>query len=107
MAFAQPKSSTNKDGFCFDSLLALAKNGPCWDGDVPSKSGRDDLIDHGLAVRVIVKGEQGFTALTYAGCDFFTRYMGCATLSEALAKQRARFEESWRQRNPNGDEPPV
>jgi hypothetical protein len=45
--------------------------------------------------------------LTYAGCDFFTRYMGCATLSEALAKQRARFEESWRQRNPNGGEPPV
>jgi hypothetical protein len=53
----------------FDTLHALVLNGPLWDGDVPSKSGRDSLIDRGLAVRVVVRGEDGYTAATYAGRD--------------------------------------
>lgn len=40
-------------------------NGPVWDGDVISKSLRDQLIDLGLAVRVCCKGEQGHTGATY------------------------------------------
>lgn len=100
MPFEQSKSSENRDGFCFDTLLALAKDGPCWDGDVPSKSGRDDLIEHGLAMRVVAKGQEGYTALTYKGRDFFKNYMGCSTLREALEKQRERFLEGWKVRNP-------
>lgn len=53
----------------FDTLHALVLHGPLWDGDVPSKSGRDSLIDRGLAVRVVVRGEDGYTAATYAGRD--------------------------------------
>lgn len=100
MAFEQIKSSENRSGFCFDTLLALAKDGPLWDGDVPSKNGRDDLIDHGMAVRVVCKGEQGHTALTYKGSDFFVAYMGVNNLREALALQRERFLEGWKERNP-------
>lgn len=100
MAFEQVKSNENRDGFCFDTLLALAKNGPLWDGDVPSKSGRDDLIEHGMAIRVVVKGEDGFTGLTYKGRDFFVKHMECDTLKEALQKQHERFLEGWRERNP-------
>ena len=40
-------------------------DGPVRDGDVISKSSRSDLFDFGLAVRVCVKGEQGFTGATY------------------------------------------
>ena len=40
-------------------------NGPVWDGDVISKSARSELFELGLAVRVCVKGGQGFTGATY------------------------------------------
>lgn len=50
-----------------DTLIALVERGPLWDGDVPSKVGRDSLIAQGLAVRVVVKGEDGWQAATYAG----------------------------------------
>ncbi len=54
-----------------DPLVALVECGPLWDGDVPSKSGRDSLIAQGLAVRVVVKGEDGWQAATYAGRDAY------------------------------------
>lgn len=54
-----------------DTLIALVECGPLWDGDVPSKGGRDGLIERGYAVRVIVKGEDGWQAATYAGRDAY------------------------------------
>lgn len=50
-----------------ESLFQLSKNGPCWDGDVISKSCRDELLDIGACSKVLVKGEQGFNACTYFG----------------------------------------
>lgn len=38
---------------------------PTWDGDICSKSARDDLIDWGLATRCCFNFEQGFTTATY------------------------------------------
>lgn len=52
-----------------EQLKQLVERGPVWDGDVVSKSARDDLIGLGLATRVCVKGEQGFTAANYRGWD--------------------------------------
>jgi hypothetical protein len=100
MPFDQPKSNENKDGFCFDTLLALLKHGPCWDGDVPSKSGRDELLTLGYAVRVIHKGEDGYTGATYKGRNLFCTHMGTDTLKQALALQDERFEAAWALRNP-------
>lgn len=54
-----------------DTLVALVECGPLWDGDLPSKTGRDALIAQGLAVRVVVKGEDGWQAATYAGRDAY------------------------------------
>lgn len=54
-----------------DTLIALVEQGPLWDGDVPSKTGRDSLIKQGLAVRVVVKGTDGWQAATYAGRDAY------------------------------------
>lgn len=47
-----------------DCIGALFIVGPLWDGDVPSKNGRDVLIEHGLAFRTVVKGKEGYQALT-------------------------------------------
>jgi hypothetical protein len=49
-----------------ESLTQLV-NGPVWDGDVVSKSMRDELIGLGLATRICCKGEQGYTGATYFG----------------------------------------
>lgn len=46
-------------------LRQLLFHGPVYDGDIASKSARDDLFDYDLAVRCAFKGEQGFTAGTY------------------------------------------
>lgn len=43
-------------------LLVLFLNGPTYDGDVPSKIGRDALFDHGLISR-----GKGYQWLTDAG----------------------------------------
>ena len=79
-----------------DSLVALVEIGPLWDGDVPSKRGRDSLIDQGLAVRVIVDGKDGYTAATYEGRDAYKRHFGTAlggdadTIEEAKASRIVR-----------------
>lgn len=59
------------DGGQVDTLVALVEEGPLWDGNVPSKRARDELIERGLAVRVMVKGGDGHTAATYAGRDAY------------------------------------
>lgn len=73
-----------------DTLVALVEAGPLWDGDVPSKSGRDDLIEKGFATRVIVNGEDGYTAATYAGRDAYkSRYSEPGNEADTIAEAKA------------------
>ena len=78
-----------------DTLIALVEQGPLWDGDVPSKQGRDSLVQRGLAVKVVVKGEDGWQAATYAGRDAYKELFpgpdGTAdTISEAKVNRQTR-----------------
>lgn len=50
-----------------EPLYQLCMRGPVWDGDVISKSARDDLLDIGACAKVWVAGEDGFNAGTYFG----------------------------------------
>lgn len=50
-----------------DTLNAAFNHGPLFDGDVPSKSGRDSLMELGLLARVVVKGECSYNACTNKG----------------------------------------
>lgn len=50
-----------------DTLRACHDAGPLWDGDVPSKAHRDDLLEVGAIAKVVVRGEEGFNACTYRG----------------------------------------
>lgn len=73
-----------------DTLIALVERGPLWDGDVPSKGGRDSLLAQGLAVRVVVKGEDGWTAATYAGRDAYKAlYQGPDGIANTITKAKA------------------
>jgi hypothetical protein len=51
----------------YGTLLAIAKKGPLYDGNVDSKTVRDKLIDLGLVCKVVVNNEQGFNACTNKG----------------------------------------
>lgn len=54
-----------------EQLNQLLHQGPVYDGNVLSKSDRSNLIGYGLAVRCCYKGDQGFTAATYAAFTVF------------------------------------
>lgn len=58
------------DGGERDTFHALMRHGPVWDGDIPSKTGRDELLTLGLAVRCCLKSAHGYTALSYLGGTF-------------------------------------
>jgi hypothetical protein len=55
------------DGSAVSTLDALYTEGPLFDGDIPSKSGRDSLVENGYAAIVIVKGLEGYNACTQKG----------------------------------------
>jgi hypothetical protein len=57
-------------------LRQLLFQGPVWDGNVPSKRARDDLLDYGLATRCCFMGEQGYTAATYTAYSVFKQGKG-------------------------------
>jgi hypothetical protein len=50
-----------------DCICAGYKHGPLFDGDVPSKSGRDWLLEKGYMAKVVVKGKDGYNACTHKG----------------------------------------
>ena len=54
-----------------DTIIGLHNGGPLRDGDVPSKQERDWLLRNDLAAKVVVKGEDGYQALTYKGARVF------------------------------------
>lgn len=52
-------------------LAQLVQDGPVCDGDVITKGARDDLITWGLAVRICVKGKEGYTGANCRGLAVF------------------------------------
>lgn len=80
-----------------DTLVALIEGGPLSHGYEPSKSARDNLIEHGLAVSIVNKLEDGWTAATLAGRDAYKAHFGTAldckadTMGKAQAARLARL----------------
>ena len=50
-----------------DCIIASFEKGVLEDGDTPSKSSRDSLLEKGYMAKVISRGEWGFNACTYKG----------------------------------------
>jgi hypothetical protein len=67
----EDRASANRNPFAIDLsgsaievLHGLFIEGPLWDGDLPSKSGRDELVTFGLVTRL-----NGWQQLTKNGLD--------------------------------------
>lgn len=50
-----------------DTLLCCVREGPIWEGNLPSKVERDQLHTLGLIHPVVVKDEEGYWAANYTG----------------------------------------
>lgn len=53
----------------YDTFSQLAYSGPVWDGNLISKKAKKVFVHAGLAERVIVEGEDGYTTITARGLD--------------------------------------
>ena len=84
------KDDAELSGAEIDTLIALVEQGPLWDGDVPSKSGRNSLLERGYACKIVVRGEDGYQAATYSGRDAYNRLFGGNTMSESMAIRKAK-----------------
>lgn len=73
-------------GGVVDTIVATYKNGPLFDGDVPSKAARDALVKEGYMARIVVKGEQGYNALTYKGRDLYNLIQAGITKEASVTK---------------------
>lgn len=71
-----------------DTLNALVERGPLADGDVPSKSGRDNLIKLGFAMKTVVKGEDGFQVVTEKGLAAYLRRYNSSSIREAINNRK-------------------
>ena len=77
-----------------DILVALIKGGPLSHGYEPSKSARDSLIERGLAVSIVNKREDGWTAATLECREAYKAHFGTALDGKAdsmLKAQAARL----------------
>lgn len=72
-------------GSAADTLRCLFFHGPTWDGNVPSKSGRDELVRMGLAAR-----GNGWQWLTSAGME--------ACFTNGIHDEKDRYEANKRKR---------
>lgn len=73
-------------GAARETLICLCKHGPTWDGDVPGKSGREELFIKKMASPCVMgdqwrssrngkgwrpQNEQGFSCATYLGSHVY------------------------------------
>ncbi len=54
-----------------DTIRAAFTKGPISDGDVPSKSSRDQLVKDGFIAKVVAFGQEGYNACTYRGAQAY------------------------------------
>jgi hypothetical protein len=66
----------------YDTFKCLFFHGPTWDGNVPSKSGRDSLERQGM-----VKHNYGFAWLTDAGVEFAIKVLEMDRLKGAWERR--------------------
>lgn len=56
-------------------IRALFERGPLFDGDVPSKQARDELVREGFVSKVVVNGDEGYNACTYSGARLYRLFV--------------------------------
>jgi len=72
-------------GAAIDTMHCLFIHGPTMDGDLPSKSGRDELVTFGLATR-----HEGYQWLTMAGVKM--------ALANGVDREKEKYQRVQRER---------
>lgn len=67
-----------------DTLQCLFFHGPTWDGNIPCKTGRAELVEKGYAER-----GKGFTWLTRAGIEFAIDSMAMDDAKDRWERRKA------------------
>lgn len=81
-----PPSPFVLQGKHVDCLIAYVRRGvPIEDGDIPSKSGRDDLIEQGMVFQTLSNGKEGYTAISMAGVHALEAYYKIDSLAVLMA----------------------
>lgn len=77
------------DGNLIDTLVALVETGPLEDGKLPCRAARETLVEAGLASKIVMDGERGFTAATPEGASIYcNRIVGVELLARAVQTRR-------------------
>lgn len=71
-----------------DTLIALVERGPLFDGDVPSKTGRDTLLKMGFAIQTVVHGQCGYQTATMKGVEIYLKRYNADTIQEAIMNRK-------------------
>jgi len=83
----------------YDTLVGLVQHGPLAVGCEPSKAGRSDLIEKGLCVAVVVKGDPSHYAATNDGWEVY-RMLLAAREEGAVKAEVVATESSFRTPRP-------
>ncbi|WP_144106661.1 hypothetical protein [Paraburkholderia sp. BCC1886] len=72
-----------------DVLICLIERGPVDDGDIPSKSARNALLEAGFAAKVIIDQKEAGNVATYYGRALYCQLVDEDNLEAAIAKRQA------------------
>ena len=87
----KPFEHVVKNSAMLDTLVAIVERGPVWEYDLPPGVGVSELLALGIAVRTLVRGEDGFVGATYRGRDLYNYYFNKSeTVEQAKAYRVAR-----------------
>lgn len=78
-----------------DTLVGLCKHGPLAVGCEPSKAGRSDLVEKGLCVAVVVKGDPSNYAATNDGYEVWRMYEASKVEGSVKASVTETSAASW------------
>ena len=79
----------------YDTLSGLVQHGPLAVGCEPSKAGRSDLIQKGLCVAVVVKGDPSNYAATNDGYEVWRMYEASKVEGSVKASVTETSTTSW------------
>jgi hypothetical protein len=73
-------------------ILLVESEGPVYDGDFPSKTARNSLIEHGYAQYVVLNGRQAGCVATYKGGYLYCQLLDEGLLADAIHKNKTQPE---------------
>lgn len=82
-----------------DTLIALVEASPLHDGQIPSKIGRDVLIELGYVIKTAIEGDYSYYVATPKGISEYLNYFNSENISDAQNERIKRKKEKIKRKN--------